>query len=165
MLDIASHLEIQIQIQLWMQTMNTKTNSEYVFSPRNVLQMYSEIWLPDFDSEKWLSSLFSIRLNCKKDTVIIIIIINVIVVVIFIFFIIVRKLLVHLLFEMQKIRLFLLLLFHHYHFHFKFWYLYRKLLPKTVVMKFQNCADDNIIKRSWGDSRSWKLFSTNSDES
>ena len=165
MLDIASHLEIQIQIQLWMQTMNTKTNSEYVFSPRNVLQMYSEIWLPDFDSEKWLSSLFSIRLNCKKDTVIIIIIINVIVVVIFIFFIIVRKLLVHFLFEMQKIRLFLLLLFHHYHFHFKFWYLYRKLLQKTVVMKFQNCADDNIIKRSWGDSRSWKLFSTNSDES
>lgn len=28
--------------------------------------MYSEIWLPDLlDSEKWLSSLFSIRLNCN----------------------------------------------------------------------------------------------------
>lgn len=28
--------------------------------------MYSEIWLPDLlDSEKWLSSLFSMRLNCK----------------------------------------------------------------------------------------------------
>ena len=32
-------------------------------SPRKVLQIYSEIWLPDLDSEKWLSSLFSIRLN------------------------------------------------------------------------------------------------------
>jgi hypothetical protein len=32
--------------------------------PKNVEQMYSEIWLPDrLDSEKWLSSLFSIRLN------------------------------------------------------------------------------------------------------
>ena len=32
--------------------------------PKNVLQMYSEIWLPDrLDSEKWLSSLLSIRLN------------------------------------------------------------------------------------------------------
>lgn len=31
--------------------------------------MYSEIWLPDLlDSEKWLSSLFSIRLNCKCNT-------------------------------------------------------------------------------------------------
>ena len=35
------------------------------FLPKKVLQMYSEIWFPDFDSEKWLSSLFSIRLNCK----------------------------------------------------------------------------------------------------
>ena len=102
MLDIDTHLEIWIQIQIWIQIMNTKTNSEYIFSPRNVLQMYSEIWLPDFDSEKWLSSLFSIRLNCKKDSVIIITVINVIVIVIFIFFIIVRKLLVHFLFEMEK---------------------------------------------------------------
>ena len=32
--------------------------------PKNVLQMYSEIWFPDrLDSEKWLSSLLSIRLN------------------------------------------------------------------------------------------------------
>ena len=32
--------------------------------PKKVLQMYSDIWLvPDFDSEKWLSSLFSMRLN------------------------------------------------------------------------------------------------------
>lgn len=35
--------------------------------PRKVLKMYSEIWFPDFDdSEKWLNSLFSILLNCKK---------------------------------------------------------------------------------------------------
>ena len=33
--------------------------------PRKVLQMYSEIWLPDLDSEKWLSSLLSMRLNWK----------------------------------------------------------------------------------------------------
>ena len=33
--------------------------------PKKVLQMYSEIWFPDFDSEKWLSSLLSIRLNWK----------------------------------------------------------------------------------------------------
>ena len=32
-------------------------------SPRKVLQMYSEIWFPDFDSENKLSSLLSIRLN------------------------------------------------------------------------------------------------------
>ncbi len=36
--------------------------------------MYSDIWLPDLDSEKWLSSLFSIRLNWNyekiKDTAI-----------------------------------------------------------------------------------------------
>ena len=31
--------------------------------PKNVLQIYSETWFPDLDSEKWLSSLFSIRLN------------------------------------------------------------------------------------------------------
>lgn len=31
--------------------------------PKKVLQIYSEIWLPDFDSEKWLNSLFSMRLN------------------------------------------------------------------------------------------------------
>lgn len=32
--------------------------------PKNVEQMYSDIWFPDLlDSEKWLSSLFSIRLN------------------------------------------------------------------------------------------------------
>lgn len=37
--------------------------------PKNVEQMYSEIWLPDLlDSEKWLSSLFSILLNCKCNT-------------------------------------------------------------------------------------------------
>ena len=29
--------------------------------------MYSDIWLPDLDSEKWLSSLLSIRLNWKKE--------------------------------------------------------------------------------------------------
>ena len=34
-------------------------------SPRKVLQMYSEIWFPDFDSENKLSSLLSIRLNWK----------------------------------------------------------------------------------------------------
>lgn len=35
--------------------------------PKKVEQMYSEIWLPDLlDSEKWLSSLFSILLNCKQ---------------------------------------------------------------------------------------------------
>ncbi len=34
-----------------------------MYSPRKVLQMYSEIWLPDLDSLKWLSSLLSIRLN------------------------------------------------------------------------------------------------------
>ena len=33
------------------------------YLPRKVLQMYSDIWLPDLDSEKWLSSLFNIRLN------------------------------------------------------------------------------------------------------
>ena len=33
--------------------------------------MYSEIWLPDrLDSEKWLSSLLSIRLNWKKNVVV-----------------------------------------------------------------------------------------------
>ena len=35
-------------------------------SPKKVLQIYSEIWFPDFDSEKWLSSLLSIRLNWNK---------------------------------------------------------------------------------------------------
>ena len=36
--------------------------------PKKVLQMYSDIWLlPDFDSEKWLSSLFSMRLNWKTN--------------------------------------------------------------------------------------------------
>lgn len=34
-------------------------------SPKNVEQIYSDIWLPDLlDSLKWDSSLFSIRLNC-----------------------------------------------------------------------------------------------------
>lgn len=37
------------------------------YLPRKVLQMYSEIWLPDLDdSEKCDSSLFSILLNCNK---------------------------------------------------------------------------------------------------
>ena len=36
--------------------------------PKNVEQMYSEIWLPDLlDSLKCDNSLFSIRLNCKND--------------------------------------------------------------------------------------------------
>ena len=36
--------------------------------PKKVEQMYSEIWLPDrLDSEKWLSSLFSMRLNCNEE--------------------------------------------------------------------------------------------------
>ena len=39
-----------------------------VYIPRKVLQMYSEIWLPDLDSEKWLSSLLSMRLNWKEET-------------------------------------------------------------------------------------------------
>ncbi len=34
--------------------------------PKKVLQMYSDIWFPDFDSEKWLSSLLSMRLNWKR---------------------------------------------------------------------------------------------------
>jgi hypothetical protein len=35
--------------------------------PKNVEQMYSDIWFPDLlDSEKWLSSLFSIRLNWNR---------------------------------------------------------------------------------------------------
>jgi hypothetical protein len=35
--------------------------------PRKVEQMYSDIWFPDLlDSEKWLSSLFNIRLNCNN---------------------------------------------------------------------------------------------------
>lgn len=33
-----------------------------------MLKIYSEIWLPDLDdSEKWLSSLFNMRLNCKQN--------------------------------------------------------------------------------------------------
>ena len=37
--------------------------------PRNVLQMYSEIWPPDLVvSAKWLSSRFNIRLNCTSQT-------------------------------------------------------------------------------------------------
>ena len=35
----------------------------FLYLPRKVLQIYSEIWFPDFDSEKWLNSLFNIRLN------------------------------------------------------------------------------------------------------
>ena len=35
------------------------------YLPRNVVQIYSDIWFPDLDSEKWLSSLLSIRLNWK----------------------------------------------------------------------------------------------------
>lgn len=35
--------------------------------PKKVEQIYSEIWLPErLDSEKWLSSLFNIRLNCNQ---------------------------------------------------------------------------------------------------
>ena len=41
-----------------------KDNNQMRELPKNVLQMYSEIWFPDLlDSAKWLSSLFSIRLN------------------------------------------------------------------------------------------------------
>lgn len=39
---------------------------QYNYLPRNVEQMYSDIWFPDLlDSEKWLSSLLSILLNCN----------------------------------------------------------------------------------------------------
>ena len=40
----------------------------FLYLPKKVEQMYSEIWLPDLlDSEKWLSSLLSIRLNWKNE--------------------------------------------------------------------------------------------------
>lgn len=50
-------------LQRWILTFNL---------PRKVLQIYSDIWLPDLDdSEKCDSSLFNIRLNCnQKNTVI-----------------------------------------------------------------------------------------------
>ena len=48
-------------MMLWGILENTAGNNHNL--PKNVLQMYSDIWLPDFDSEKWLSSLLSIRLN------------------------------------------------------------------------------------------------------
>ena len=51
-------------MMLWGILENTAGNNHNL--PKNVLQMYSDIWLPDFDSEKWLSSLLSIRLNWKK---------------------------------------------------------------------------------------------------
>ena len=35
----------------------------FLYLPRKVLQIYSDIWFPDLDSEKWLNSLFNIRLN------------------------------------------------------------------------------------------------------
>lgn len=39
-----------------------------VYLPKNVEQMYSDIWLPDLlDSEKWESSLFNILLNCNEN--------------------------------------------------------------------------------------------------
>ena len=52
-------------MMLWGILQNTAGNNHNL--PKNVLQMYSDIWLPDFDSEKWLSSLLSIRLNWKKS--------------------------------------------------------------------------------------------------
>lgn len=40
--------------------------------PRKVLQIYSDIWLPDLDdSEKCDSSLFNIRLNCNQKNILI----------------------------------------------------------------------------------------------
>ena len=41
----------------------------------------------------------------------------------------------------------MLLLFSSLSFYSKFSYLYQKLLQKTVVIRFQNWSDDNIIKR------------------
>lgn len=38
-------------------------DSNFRHLPRNVRKIYSEIWLPDLDSENWLNSLLSIRLN------------------------------------------------------------------------------------------------------
>ena len=52
-------------MMLWGILQNTAGSNHNL--PKNVLQMYSDIWLPDFDSEKWLSSLLSIRLNWKKS--------------------------------------------------------------------------------------------------
>lgn len=43
----------------------------FINSPKNVEQIYSDIWFPDrLDSLKWDNSLFSIRLNLKKKTTI-----------------------------------------------------------------------------------------------
>lgn len=50
-------------LQRWILTFNL---------PRKVLQIYSDIWLPDLDdSEKCDSSLFNIRLNCNQKNAVI----------------------------------------------------------------------------------------------
>lgn len=50
-------------LQRWILTFNL---------PRKVLQIYSDIWLPDLDdSEKCDSSLFNIRLNCNQKNIVI----------------------------------------------------------------------------------------------
>jgi len=41
----------------------------FLYLPRNVLQMYSQISLPEaLDSEKWFSSRFNSRLNCSRTS-------------------------------------------------------------------------------------------------
>ena len=64
-------LKVNLLIFVWSKIFFFKNTSQYprLHSlnvenlPRNVLQMYSEIWFPDLDSENKLSSLLSIRLN------------------------------------------------------------------------------------------------------
>ena len=59
----STRLQVNLLIFIWDKTSIFPPGNYIKYSPKKVLHIYSEIWFPDFDSEKWLSSLLSIRLN------------------------------------------------------------------------------------------------------